>query len=180
MADGQQAPQSKAANVRNQIAAMLLSPVDSEKISDEWLRHLHTSYVQRYLADNDRTWSTASFIFPISLAGFAAIVAVTDFGFVHVVVVGTAASLLMFFWYLVAGIHLAYSRRSYHMVRAIEICALTEERELAIRKVLTDEAPDRNLKPQALRFFFLIATTLAWIALALTVYLDEHGYLVVL
>ncbi len=46
--------------------------------SEEWMKLLYSSYLQRMLSDNERIWRTGAIFVPLSLSALAALVTIKD------------------------------------------------------------------------------------------------------
>jgi VIT1/CCC1 family predicted Fe2+/Mn2+ transporter len=140
------------------------------KADEEWLRHLHASYVTRYLADNDRTWSTATLLVPLSLAAFPVFLSLTAPSMQHLFGYAFASTLLMLLWFGFATAHRQFLARSMDVIRALEKYALGADAERALREKLLEETPNMVIGVHTLRLLLVGITIVGWVALGLTLW----------
>jgi hypothetical protein len=90
------------------------------ELSDEWARHLHASYLNRFISDNNRIWSTASIFIPLSLAAFPALFSLKSPTVPDAIVLAAVSTILLFFWFAVAERHRTFQDHYIRTVIAIE------------------------------------------------------------
>jgi hypothetical protein len=129
-------------------------------VREDWLPRIYEARLQRFLHDNDRIWSSASLLVPLSLAPFLALSSVEDLGTAHFVILGAASSVLMALWLVIAESHRVYQDKSLAWLHAIEHHAgvKTSSRPASARKV-----PSARLA----RRLLAIAVPALWLAAAL-------------
>ncbi|MBE9584029.1 hypothetical protein IM792_06170 [Mucilaginibacter sp. JRF] len=117
MATNSRLPQTEAL-IQKSIAELsdFLEFVPAEE-HHNWLRQLHSHYSEKFLQDNNRIWSTASILIPLSLAGLAT---VKDAPPLSVIPIALASISLMLFWVIFAEHHRAFQNRSSAYIQAIE------------------------------------------------------------
>ncbi len=106
-------------------------------IADDWLKAFYSSYSQRFLSDNNRIWSTAQIMIPLSLAGFAALTALKEPQFVHLLTLALVSSAIMIIWLVIAENHRAFQDKSLEWLLEIE-------KLVVITDPLPEKRPDRN------------------------------------
>jgi hypothetical protein len=157
---------SSAITRRRDIAKKLKS--SDAKASESVLLALHGSYVDRYQKDQERTWSTATWLLAVAWSLFPAATAFgTSLNEQVVYVFGGVSSALVLLWSMVAWWYLAWASRSYDMVRALEIAMLGEVVEETIRPTLKDAHPGPLWMPEThamriLRLLIAAGTVAAW------------------
>lgn len=135
---------------------------------------LHTSYVDRHHKDNDRTWSTATWLVGVAWALFPAMIALERrLTFESAAVYAAASSALVLLWFAIASTHRVWASRSYEVVRALEQVVMGTHYE-SIRTALKEEhRVVRLLGPhpmRVLRWFIVGGTALAWIVMLILVH----------
>lgn len=156
---------SKAAEVAREVVARELG-----SLTVETLWRLHSSYVQRYLADNERIWSTASLLVPLALAAFPLLVTLDEPSWRQSVVFGAASISVMYLWLAIANAHKAYQNRSYHVIRAIESLLIGGAKETTIRTALNIASPDPIVTASGARWGLMIGTVGGWAVLTILLY----------
>jgi hypothetical protein len=141
------------------------APPEPTAAADEWLRRMHSAYMDRFLADNQRIWMTASIFVPLSLTPFAVLFSIKEPRSVHVIVLAGVSLTLLGFWSLVARRHRAFQAQSLTTVIAIEARALrgTDHEDLletAHRRTVRGAGPRVGL----LRVVLLAVVATGWIA----------------
>lgn len=95
-----------------------MAGLESDKERNDWLRHLHSRYSERFMKDNDRIWTIGNIFIPLSLVGLAGLHQATVY---TVLPIAIASIALMFFWLMFAENHRAAQNYSLAIVKAIEI-----------------------------------------------------------
>lgn len=164
------------------VAELLPTPstADQEAASRAMLLHLHESYVNRYLKDNDRTWSTAPWLIGLSWALFPAAITMREPGHRGVYYVFALTSIaLSTLWYYIAEWHRVWASRSFVVVRAIERKLLPVGTEASLRSLLYSSFGPKFVlgkkghPMRGARLVVLFGTPLAWGAL---VVVDAAGW----
>ena len=159
---------------RQGLAVHLPTPEATTKDGDDvWLQRLHSSYVDRYLADNDRTWSTAVWLITISWSLFPAAVALGDELRLSVIVVfGGASTALVWLWFVIATWHRVWASRSYDIVRVIEGAVLGAKPDAdlhdALRVAHSSPWGAVGAPMTAVRAVIAGGTTVAWILMGIS------------
>jgi hypothetical protein len=84
------------------------------------LERAHEKYTQLYLSDNNRIWSTAAIMVPLSLGAFVVLASMDKPTIVQVIVLALASWLLMAVWFIIADNHRAFQEVSLERTRQIE------------------------------------------------------------
>lgn len=87
---------------------------------DKWLQVLYNSYLNRFLSDNNRIWSTGQWMIPLSLAPLAAIPSLKTISFIRILFLAIPSISLSWIWLIIAENHRAYQNKSIKWLRAIE------------------------------------------------------------
>lgn len=162
--DQQPRKSSKAEQRRVAIAVDL----EAANVGDTVLVAMHTSYVDRYHRDQDRTWSTATWLVVVAWSLFPA---ATTFGAAldaRVLLIFALTSIaLVVLWFMIAWWHLAWASRSYDVVRALEKVLLTSSAECAMRALITKAHPGpffmrESFSMWLLRVLLVVGTCAAW------------------
>lgn len=120
------------------------------------------------MADNDRTWTTATWLvavawalFPATLAFRTALTPAVDVPF------GLTSTALMLLWLLIGWTHALWASRSYDIVRAIEIHFLGAEQDEEVRESLRTAHPvlAEGALMKAVRVVMVAGTLVAWVVL---------------
>jgi hypothetical protein len=140
---------------------------------DEWLRHLHSSYVDRFLSDNQRIWATAAILVPVSLATFPAFFASSGRDVWKAIVFGAFSVAVMTFWHLIANRHRYFQQQAYTIATAIEAHVLGAETARAMRSAAKGD--ERKPRPgiQGARVGLLVGTLVLWILIVVLAGLGE-------
>jgi hypothetical protein len=131
--------------------------IQDEHEKNEWLRHLHTRYSERFLKDNDRIWAIGNIFIPISLAGLVYLPNATIY---TVVPLGLASMAVIFFWIMFAENHRAFQNYHISVVKAIE---KTVGLDIKGGKVGGLKIID-NFSVQRLRWFMFYFVVIVWIS----------------
>lgn len=138
-------------------------------VDGDWLRTLHSSYVERYAADLDRTWSTATWLVALAWTLIPAAVTISDpLTWQTVGVFAVTSMALIVLWAAIADIHQKWSARCYDVVRAIEIVALDETSDQNIHITTEDAHMIRGLgraPMKSIRRWIIFGTAIAWLVL---------------
>lgn len=130
---------------------------------NDWLQTLYQNYANRFVLDNGRIWSTGSILIPLSLAGFAAVVGLSDPRWPHVVVLMFASTAIMFIWLVIAENHRAFQQKSEAWLAAIE---RTIKLEGVGGPKVKDNLGNRLLTGkgavQSMRWYLFLAIVLGW------------------
>lgn len=126
-------------------------------VADDWLMKIYDARLQRFLHDNDRIWSSGSLLVPLSLAPFLALASIESPELAHLIVLGTASTMLVAFWLLIAESHRSYQERSLEWIEEIE-------GKVGVRP--RDEAPSRRFPARQARRGFVVAVPLLWVIAA--------------
>ncbi len=103
---------------------------------DIWLEILYQHYSERFTEDNNKIWTTASILIPISLAGFGAVATINQPSITQVVILMFASIALFTIWLVIAENHRAFQQKNQAWVVAIERIIGVEDRTGA--KILTN------------------------------------------
>jgi hypothetical protein len=98
------------------------SKSQEEKNQDpnQWLRTIYEHHSELFLANNNKIWTTASVLIPLSLAGFVAIASLDDLDLYHVQVLMFASISLILIWLVIAENHRAFQQKDEAWLVAIE------------------------------------------------------------
>jgi hypothetical protein len=143
-------------------------------VDGAWLNTLHTSYVSRYQADIDRTWSTATWLVALAWTLFPAAVAFNQRMTPGVVLIyGITSIALVLLWLVIASVHRVWASRSYDIVRAIErlLLGTTEDDKLRAELKRRHRAPWLlgGYPMWFVRWLILAGTVAGWIWLGVAV-----------
>jgi hypothetical protein len=142
----------------------IIRVIEEKAVSDEWLLRLHESYTERFLADNERIWSTASLFIPLSLATFPAYFALDERTLQLAGTFGAVSVALVTFWYLIAEKHKTFQNRSYDVVRAIETIIIGRNEMDEIRAAVLRHAPDAGPSVHTTRLTLVMSIWVGWLA----------------
>lgn len=142
----------------------IIRAIEKEPVSDEWLLRLHESYTGRFLADNERIWSTASLFIPLSLATFPAYFALDERTWQLAAAFGAVSVALVTFWYLIAEKHKTFQNRSYDVVRAIETKIIGPTGMNEMRDAVLRHAPDAGPSVHWTRLLLVVSVWVGWLA----------------
>ncbi len=92
------------------------SPDERGKI----LTTLYQEYSKRHIADNNRIWTTAATLVPLSLGSFAVLASLERPTIGQIIVLSLGGWLLMTFWLIVAENHRKFQEGSEAWLKAIE------------------------------------------------------------
>jgi hypothetical protein len=138
---------------------------DKGCLNQDWMKYLHSSYVTRYQADSDRTWSTATWLVALAWTLFPAAVALNQRLSPPVVIIYAVTSVaLVLLWLAIASTHRVWASRSYDMVRAIERSTLRSANDDKIRQELKKQHQTPSLlggDPMGLVRWLIVAGTVA-------------------
>ena len=135
---------------------------------DEWLRSLYSSYSSRMRSDNQRIWSTGAILIPLSVAGFAAFVALDSPQVWQAIVLGSASSALAWCWLFIAENHRAFQQCSEAWLVAIETT-------IGINGLSSPKVKDNwanrlltfGAAIQWMRWMLVLGVTFGWLAIVL-------------
>lgn len=136
------------------------------KPDDEWLRHLHRSYIDRFLSDNQRIWSTASILVPASLAAFPAFFATKGRDFWQALIFGAFSIAVMIFWHFIAEKHRVFQDRSLKLADAIEKHVLGDDIGGAIDAARSQQREPRP-KVRTARIGLVWCTAALWLLITI-------------
>ena len=142
----------------------IIRVIEQMAASDDWLLRLHESYAERFLADNERIWSTASLFIPLSLATFPAYFALDERTWQLASTFGAVSVALVTFWYLIAEKHKTFQNRSYDVVRAIETVIIGTKGMGEIRDAVVRHAPDAGPSAHTTRLTLVVSIWVGWFA----------------
>ncbi len=99
-----------------------------KKLPDDALATLYTAHSERFVSDNNRIWSTASTMIPLSLGAFVVLANIKEPTFAQVMTCSLSGWLLITFWLVTAENHRAFQEASLKWLDAIESAwGLTEQ-----------------------------------------------------
>lgn len=125
-------------------------PTDQKQ---EWLRHIHGRYSDKFLNDNNKIWIIGSILIPASLAG---LLTLKDLTIYTAIPLAAGSILLMWFWNEFADHHRAFQTKSEAVVKAIELYS-----GLQILKLKVGATKPHNV--QKLRKFLTIGVAVIWL-----------------
>lgn len=137
----------------------------------KWLQLLYSSYLQRFLSDNNRIWSTGQLMIPLALAPITAIPALgVDPAIPRLVFLAIPSTTLIWLWLVIAENHRAFQENSQEWLGEIE-------KVLKVRK----PGPDKKLggalvKPgriRQVRWWLGYGLTAFWILFVLVTWLAK-------
>lgn len=172
---------------RNKIAGALRTalPPGTESIPNlSVILALHSSYVDRYHKDLDRTWTSATWLVALAWAIFpAAVTLLPSLSLPSLAVYAAPSISLVILWAYIAGWHRIWAARSYDIVRGIEIFLLgidqtqPEETIWSIAKAGHKGLKWSGSRPMTcMRGIIVVGTISAWVLLALV---SEYGTLTI-
>lgn len=106
-------------------------PDSLEQLAEQWrslpvserldcLKNLHDSYTSRFLSDNDRIWTTAATMIPLSLGSFVILASISKPTLMQILLLAAAAWILMTVWLVIAENHRAFQDNSMTRIAEIE------------------------------------------------------------
>lgn len=105
--------------LQDRLEALLSNPPPGVK-GDDWLRTLYSSYLQRFLSDNGRIWTTATLMVPLSLAAFAGVPALKQLTNATLALLAVPSIVLITLWLFSADKHRVFQEQSEDVLNAIE------------------------------------------------------------
>ena len=88
---------------------------------DKWLQLLYTSYLQRFLSDNSRIWTTGQWMISLSLAPLVAIPSLPKQNLpFNILFLAIPSVSLIWIWLIIAENHRAFQDKSLEWLSAIE------------------------------------------------------------
>lgn len=84
------------------------------------LATLYHEYTNRFIADNNRIWTTAASMVPLSLGAFGLLASLPKPSLGQVIALPVIGRLLMTVWLVIAENHRAFQNRSMEWLRAVE------------------------------------------------------------
>ncbi|MFZ2444773.1 MAG: hypothetical protein WAW37_00305 [Syntrophobacteraceae bacterium] len=97
----------------------ILSDLDIKENGD-WLRSIYISYKDRFISDNNRIWTTAAIIVPLSFSPLVFLPKLNNMNIVYFIALALASLSLMLFWLLTAEAHRSFQNKSMTWLIAIE------------------------------------------------------------
>lgn len=132
---------------------------------DKWLHLLYTSYLNRFLSDNNRIWTTGQWMITLSVAPFAAIPNLAKPSTLNFVFLAIPSITLIWVWLIIAENHRAFQEKSIDWMRAIE-SALDIERPGGDKVPRKSAHIGRNLV-QKMRWVLAVGISLLWFTIIL-------------
>ncbi len=132
----------------------------------ELLRHLHSSYVDRFLSDNQRIWATAAILVPASLAAFPVYFAADGRSAGLAVVFGAFSVAVMTFWYFIAERHRYFQKQAHNMADYLEDYMLTGGIAKEMRAAARVGVASPRVKVRTARRGLLVGVAVLWALIA--------------
>jgi hypothetical protein len=135
----------------------------SKADGDDWLRALYAAYLQQFLSDNNRIWTTGQLMVPLALSPLALLVSIPDSlcSGIKIVVLAMPSIALIWFWLVIAENHRALQEKSRHWLDAIErLLDVQIPGGPKARGALVQAGRIRQV-----RWWLASAITIAWLAL---------------
>jgi len=88
--------------------------------SEEWLKEIYKHYQSRFLSDNNRIWTTAAILVPLSVAPFAVLAKGSVLTTMQLLLMAIVSSMFLIAWLFIADVHKEYQNRSDKIINAIE------------------------------------------------------------
>lgn len=86
----------------------------------KWLENLYNHYVQQFISDNNRIWTTGSIMIPLSFSPFAIFPSANSLHFIYTILLAIASISIYFAWLVLADNHKAFQNKSLHWIIAIQ------------------------------------------------------------
>ena len=110
----------KALVEAKKVIAQLIESSTNQAETKNWLMELYKTLSSRFLADNNRIWSSGQIFIPVAFGAFAAFVSIKEPKWSHVLVLGLASTGLLALWALIADRHRAFQDQAAAWLTAIE------------------------------------------------------------
>tara|TARA_R110002167_G_scaffold59477_4_gene168462 strand:+ start:354 stop:821 length:468 start_codon:yes stop_codon:yes gene_type:complete len=135
-----------------------------DAVDEEYMKIFYSSYVDRFISDNNRIWSTGRIFIPTSLAAFAVPVRAHDISTPALAVLAGASILLMFIWATIAEQHRGFQEKSLAWINAIQ-----EKKGIhdSTTKLMQQKLPGW-ISVRALRWWLCFLVALGWAILLMT------------
>ena len=118
---------------------------DTSAGGNDWLRILYSSYLQRFLSDNNRIWTTGQLMVPLAFAPFAAVPSLTyPFDLLKLLLFSFPSMGLIWLWIIIADNHRAFQEKSEEWLNRIE-------EVLRIKKPGGNKSPGFFVRPGMIR-----------------------------
>jgi hypothetical protein len=96
------------------------SRASSQEERGKVLTVLYQEFTKRYLSDNNRIWTTAATMVPLSLGAFALLASIDKPTMGQIIAFPLSGWLLMSFWFVVADNHRRFQERNEEWLKAIQ------------------------------------------------------------
>lgn len=148
--------------IRVQLSQIAPQPAQPDH---DWLRALYGHFGERMRSDNERIWSTGEIFVPISLSGFAALLAIDEPAIWKTSILALGSSFLLLLWLFLAESHRSFQRKSEAWL--VAILRTIGVQDIGSAKVIEgwQNRLFTSLSVQRMRLALAIIVALGWVTI---------------